>query len=465
MSAPARSSRRERVEVVEEVVEPAAPGRGEAAQRVAAPVLAARHALQQLAAQRAAGPPRRDREVGAGERVARGADRESQVRERGAGAGAVEHLDPDRRVGGDAGLGAEQLHTEQHRAHAGEHRDVARAGAAVEPLPHLRERGTGQLLGCVTRGGERDRTRRLRGADRLRDADAVVAEQVRGGADDIGRAPVVDLELQVGGAGEELVVVDEERGVRARVAVDHLVVVADTEHVVGGRRDQAQHQELRGREVLELVDEQVPALGLELAPDRDVRQQHLERAVDLLVVIHHAVGRHAVAELLEHHREAVDVVAPRLDLVRRNEPEAHLRERFEVRRVHVGVRARTDREQRFDAPAHVPLGEHVLDVARTAHDVEAERVQRPDLAQRAGTHIGEPLFHLGLGPHVVGHRAHRRRTPTALGDEQPEPLGEHARLAGTGRRDDPRRPAGMGDRRELIGREVGDDRRRRRRRA
>ena len=68
-------------------------------------------------------------------------------------------------------------------------------------------------------------------------------------------------------AGEVAVVVDEELGVGARVAVDHLVVVADAEHVVGGRGDEPQHEQLRGREVLELVDEQVAALALERAPD------------------------------------------------------------------------------------------------------------------------------------------------------------------------------------------------------
>ena len=107
--------------------------------------------------------------------------------------------------------------------------------------------------------------------DLLVDAAPVVREQVAGRVDDRRRAAVVGVERVVRAAGEVAVVVDEELGVGARVAVDDLVVVADAEHVVGGRGDEPQHEQLRGREVLELVDEQVPALSLHRAPDVGVR--------------------------------------------------------------------------------------------------------------------------------------------------------------------------------------------------
>ena len=156
-------------------------------------------------------------------------------------------------------------------------------------------------------------------------------------------------------AGEVLVVVDEELGVGAGVAVDHLVVVADAEHVVRGRGDEPQHEELRGREVLELVDEQVPALGLRGAAHVRLAQQHFDRAVDLLVVVDGAVGLQLLAVLVEHRAEPGDIVASRLDELRVDEAEADLAERLEVRRVHVGVGARLHGHERLDAPAHLPL--------------------------------------------------------------------------------------------------------------
>ena len=63
----------------------------------------------------------------------------------------------------------------------------------------------------------------------------------------------------VGGRGKQLPEVDEERGVGARVAIDDLVVVAHTENIELRRRQQPQQQDMGRREVLELVDQQMPA--------------------------------------------------------------------------------------------------------------------------------------------------------------------------------------------------------------
>ena len=64
-----------------------------------------------------------------------------------------------------------------------------------------------------------------------------------------------------------------------------LVVVADAEDV--GRRagGQADEQHVGGREVLQLVDEEVAVVGLHGAPQLAVAQQRLERAEHLLVEV------------------------------------------------------------------------------------------------------------------------------------------------------------------------------------
>ena len=86
-------------------------------------------------------------------------------------------------------------------------------------------------------------------------------------------------------------------------------------------------------------------------------------------------------------------------------------------------------------------------------------MQRADLAERGRPDIGEALRHLVFGAHVVRDRADRLRPPAATGHQQPEPLREDPRLAGARWRDDARRASAVGDGRELIGCEVGVDRR------
>ena len=178
--------------------------------------------------------------------------------------------------------------------------------------------------GSGARGGEGvARVVGLGGDDRLLDAAAVVAQEIARAVDDARRAAVVRVERVVRAAGEVAVVVDEELGIGARVAVDHLVVVADAEHVVGGRADESQHEQLRGREVLELVDEEMAALALERAPHLGHAEQRFDGAVDLFVVVDRAVGVELVAVLVEHRAEPGDVIALHLDAVRVDEAEPH----------------------------------------------------------------------------------------------------------------------------------------------
>ena len=144
----------------------------------------------------------------------------------------------------------------------------------------------------------------------------VVREQHPRAVDDRRRTAVVDLERVIGRAGEVVGEVDEERGIGAGVAVDHLVVVADAEHVVRGRGHEPHEQEVRGPQVLELVDEQVPALALHVAPDRGLAQQRLDRGRDLAVEVDRVVARQALAVRVEHRREALDVAALHLHELR-----------------------------------------------------------------------------------------------------------------------------------------------------
>ena len=71
----------------------------------------------------------------------------------------------------------------------------------------------------------------------------------------------------------------------AVVAVDRLVVVADAEHAAIGTGQQPNEQQVGGREVLELVDEQhaAGALGREAGPW--LAEQDLDRPHDLLVEV------------------------------------------------------------------------------------------------------------------------------------------------------------------------------------
>ena len=92
------------------------------------------------------------------------------------------------------------------------------------------------------------------GADGLGDPALVPGEQPGCGVDDADRAAVVHFEGVVGGAGEVLVVVDQEARVGAGVAVDDLVVVADAVDLPGGTRQQAHQQQVGRGQFLELVE-------------------------------------------------------------------------------------------------------------------------------------------------------------------------------------------------------------------
>ena len=104
--------------------------------------------------------------------------------------------------------------------------------------------------------------------------------------------------------------------------------------------------------------------------------------------------------------------------------------------------------------AHLPLVDQCGAASAPPQHVVAERVQRAYPAPRAFGHVGEPVAHRVLGPHVVRDGGDRARAPAAV-DEQAEPLGEHPRLARPRGRDHACRARVVHDRRELVGRELG----------
>ena len=189
---------------------------------------------------------------------------------------------------GIAGRVQGDVRREQQRVDAGEHGDGRGldAGFGEPRLHHIDgRRRTG--VGCVLDDAEgaAGRVAAGTGHDLLVDAPVVVAEQRRRRCNHLDRAAVVHVQGVLAGTGEQGGVVDEEAGVGAGVAVDALVVVADAEHVEAGQRQQAQQQDVGRGEVLELVDEQVAAGALQLAAERAVAEQRLDRGVDLLVEV------------------------------------------------------------------------------------------------------------------------------------------------------------------------------------
>ena len=151
------------------------------------------------------------------------------------------------------------------------------------------------------------------------------------------------------------------------------------------------------------------------------------------------IGVQLVAVLVEHRAEPGDVVALRFDHVRVDEPEPDLAQRLEVRRVHVGVGARLHRHERLDAPPHLPLVDQRAVAARRAAGCRCRAraacargrrapsgmsASRSRIVSLARTLYATAVIEPGLQPAV---------------DEQPEPFGEHARLARARGRDDARR--------------------------
>ena len=160
------------------------------------------------------------------------------------------------------------------------------------------------------------------GADHLGNAAGIVPQETVGNVDHPTRAAVVDLQRVIAGTREQSAEVDQPRGISAVVAVDGLIVVADTEYCCVGACEQADQQQVGGGEVLELVDQHDAARPLGNCPCGMIVDECLECQVDLFVEVDRAGGGELAAELGEDVGEPVDLaVVQRLDLGRCTQPE------------------------------------------------------------------------------------------------------------------------------------------------
>ncbi len=427
---------------------------GQPRDRGGGPRGAAGEALGEPLRQAASGPAQDLDDVALAE--AAGTRGDAQVRQRGTQPRACQDVGGE--DGGDGDLGRVQgdMRREEQRVDAREHGDGRGLDAGFgEPRLHHIDGRHRTGVGCVLDDAEgaAGRVAAGTGHDLLVDAPLVVAEQRRRGCNHLDRAAVVHVQGVLAGTGEQGGVVDEEAGVGVGVAIDALVVVADAEHVEAGQRQQAQQQDVGRGEVLELVDEHVAAGALQLAAERAVAEQRLDRGVDLLVEVDGAALGQGGAVGGEQRGEAGHVVAPGLHLVGIVQAEADRRQAFEIGadRVGVGAPLATARQQRVDEASDVALVEHRGGPAAVPCDhPQPERVERADRQGGAVGDVACAAFHLELRLLVVGDGQHAGGLEAPVLDEVTQPFGEHARLAGAGGGDDPRRAGAVADGGELV---------------
>ncbi|CAB4830953.1 unannotated protein [freshwater metagenome] len=293
------------------------------------------------------------------------------------------------------------------------------------------------------------------GTDGLRYSPTVVAQQRVGGADYASRAAVVDLERMIAGAGKQIGELDQPGRISAVVAVDGLVVVAHAEHCCIGAGQQPDEQEVCRGEVLELIDQKESTGALCRCTRLRVAQQQLDRLEDLLVVVDRVGSSEFGAVAQEDVGEALDLaVVARLDLLRVDQTEPCQRQGLQPR----GHRIRVAHPRELHHPADEPPyfgfvdGVEPLGLARergaAVDDRQRDGVERAHLQAGEIGGAGRDLF---LGAFVErDERDCRRRQPPLL-YEVAGAFGEHTRLARTGRSDDARRAARVGDGRELVG--------------
>ena len=379
---------------------------------------------------------------------------DAEVGESSADAGAFEHVRSQHGSDRDSRLVQRDVRRQQQRVDAREHADPRRIDARfVEPTAHDGDKCHGAVVGTVTlhsQGASR-RVAVRAGLDLLDDAAVVVAEQRPGAGDDLDRTAVVHVQRVLRGCREQTPVVNEESGIRAGVPVDALIVVTHAEHVERRQGEEADQQDVRRCEVLELVDENVAARPLQRPPELAVAQQGLDGCVDLLVEVHDATLGELETERREQLGESRDIVPRRLDLVRVAQTETDRRQPLDVRADRIGVRtARASAgHQRLDDAAHLAL----VDDRRRRPSVlrqhpQAERVQRPDVRAE----VGGARLHLQLSLLVVRDRDDRARLDATVAVQVAHPLGEHPRLAGASGRDHPRRAGPVAHCGELVDR-------------
>ena len=269
------------------------------------------------------------------------------------------------------------------------------------------------------------------------------------------RAAVVDLEVDPSQTRQERLEPEDPPDVGESPAVDRLVVVADEEDPVGRGGQQQGEPELGAVDVLDLVDQQLPAATAPAGEQVRVAFQLRDRAKDEVVEVESAARGHG--GLVGHERAGDRTRA----VVRRDVGgrDAQLDLEPRDRRVEseeIGlVRPRRDRGE-----DRRTVGERLDRDAGVAQDLAAQGVEGPDTdgsgldAERRHGRI-EPLGHLDGRPLVEGDRPDRvRRRP---GRDQPGRAGDQRRrLAAPRRRDAQRRSGRRGRGGSLVGREPGE---------
>ena len=150
------------------------------------------------------------------------------------------------------------------------------------------------------RGEDEASARRRPGPDRLREPLPVVLDEPDGPLHDLARAAVVDLEVDPSQTRQERLEPEDPPDVGESPAVDRLVVVADEEDPVGRSGQQQGEPELGAVDVLDLVDQQLPAAIAPAGEQVRVAFQLGDRAQDEVIEIESAAGRHG--GLVGHER-------------------------------------------------------------------------------------------------------------------------------------------------------------------
>ena len=229
-------------------------------------------------------------------------------------------------------------------------------------------------------------------------------------------------------------------------AVDALVVVADEEDPIGGRRKQQGELELRPVDVLDLVDKQLAAARAPAGEERLVGRQHLDRPQDEVVEVE-AAGRGDGALVFHERPSRGPGVRVLRDLVS-GYAQLQLQPRDRGVEPHPfgGVGTRED-----STKDRVAIGERLHGRAGVAQDFAPKRMECPDGdasrldAERLQRRI-QPFGHLLGGPLVEGDRADGVGRRAAV-DQPRRPGHEGRRLARPGRRntqDRARRRRGCG---------------------
>ncbi len=279
-----------------------------------------------------------------------------------------------------------------------------------------------------------------RRCDRLVDPPIVVREEVPSRGNNGDRTSVVDLQGMRIGPREDPVVIDEIARVGACISVDRLIVIADTEYVELWRCKESDEEQIGAGEVLELVDEHVPASVLPSVPEFRIGEQRLDRTVDLFVEVGFVPPDQSLPVALVHSCEVRNVITSALNSGRRSQGDADLRQGFDVRTDRVRVGSPGSLDDPVEDGSHVPFVDQAHSGAGFSENLPSERVHGAD----QGTVCRScPLPQLCRRLRVVCERTDRRRFDRPIVEEMAETGSERPGLAGPGRSDDPCRSRGV----------------------